>query len=52
MELTAQLNSSEESRSRLATEKDDLKKKFDMGAKDSMKTVSKNIQVNFLSGSD
>lgn len=49
-ELTAQLNSSEETRNKLATEKDDLKKKFDTGAKDNMKTVSKNIQVDFLRG--
>nr|XP_045581790.1 GRIP and coiled-coil domain-containing protein 2-like isoform X2 [Procambarus clarkii] len=44
-ELTAQLNSSEETRSKLATEKEDLKKKVDVGVKDSIKAASKNIQV-------
>ncbi|KAG7153296.1 GRIP and coiled-coil domain-containing protein 2-like [Homarus americanus] len=44
-ELTAQLNSSEENRNKLASEKEDLKKKVDVGVKDNMKAVSKNIQV-------
>ncbi|XP_068244172.1 GRIP and coiled-coil domain-containing protein 2-like [Palaemon carinicauda] len=44
-ELTAQLNSAEESRSKLASEKEDLKKKVDGGSKDSMKMTNKNIQI-------
>ncbi|XP_066969678.1 GRIP and coiled-coil domain-containing protein 2-like isoform X4 [Macrobrachium rosenbergii] len=44
-ELTAQLNSAEESRNKLVSEKEDLKKKVDGGAKESIKMTSKNIQI-------
>ena len=52
-ELTAQLNAVEESRSKLASEKEDLKKKVDGGAaKDTIKATSKNIQVYIFMTND